>query len=122
MDTVIGNGQPMVVGHDRHKDNCYGELIHAGQMHDASRHNDCSIRDHGHHNDDVQHRFGLRSLEEMASMRREISELKHDLSVKLLEDGQRTRELIRDQEVVRLRDDVSALRAQLIAASASAPV
>jgi len=118
MDTVMsGAGQPVVVGHEK-GGHCHNnvELISCGQMHDEARHNDHSVRGHALHHHDVQERFGLRSLEEMTQLRREMCDIKGDISLKLIEDGHKTRDLIRDQETARMREDLNTLRMQLIAA------
>lgn len=114
MDTVMsGAGQPVVVGHEKGS-NHYGELVSCGQMHDEARHNDHSVRGHALHNNDVMERFGLRNLEEMSYLRRELSDIKGEISLRLIEDGHKTRDLIRDQETSRMREDLNTLRLQLV--------
>lgn len=106
MDTVISNGsQPTVVSHDKghHNDNYGYHLNH-------------EIRDHALHNNSSQERFGLKTLDELCNVRKEMGDIKHEFAVRVLEDGQRTRDLMRDQEANRMREDLITLRMQLVAA------
>ena len=117
MDTVVsGAGQPIVVGGDKGHHNHDGLLVSVGQMHDAVRHNDGAVREHCLHGDASRERFALRELDELAQVKRELSELKADLSLKIVEESHRTRELMREETIFRMRADESTLRNQLIAA------
>lgn len=101
METILsGAGQPIVVGgndkHHHNSDNC--------------------VREHALHNDASVERFGLKTLGEISDVRREVAEVKFDLAMKVLEDGEKTRHILRDQELGRLREQAETWRAQLIAA------
>lgn len=110
MDTVVSNGaQPVVIGGDKERGDCRSELIACGQMHDT-------VREHNLFGDAARERFGLRQLEDISSVRREICEIKADLSLKIVEEANKTRDLLLEHEVARMRAHEATLRAQLIAA------
>lgn len=101
METILSGAgtNPIVVGgHEKHRDN-----------------EDC-IRDHGLFNASSIERFGLKNMSEVSDLRREVAESKYDLALKVLEDGEKTRHILREQELDRLREQADTWRAQLIAA------
>ena len=118
MDNVLsGAGQPVIINHDRGghgKECCSADLILSGHIHDSTHHTEDCVRGHGFNTDGTIQRFGLKTLDELCDVRRELSEVKCELNVRILEDGAKTRDLIRDQETQRLRDQVSFLQNQLI--------
>lgn len=111
MDTVVSNGaQPVVIGNDKeHHGHHDAQLIACGQMHDA-------VREHNLFGDASRERFGLRELDDLSQLKRELAQVKADLSLKFVEESHRTREMIREQEISRMRSEEATLRAQLIAA------
>jgi hypothetical protein len=133
MDNVLsGQGQPVIINHDRHgggKEKCcdeiLGELISTGDLQNAIRHNDGEVRAFGLHTEDEIERFGLRTLDELCHVRHDIAESKFCINNKIVDDGQRTRDLIReqtqsltnlirDQETTNLRAEVAFLQIQLL--------
>lgn len=110
MDTVVSNGsQPIVIGDKEGFRGCHEELIACGQMQDA-------VREHNLFADAARERFGLRQLEDLSSIKREIAEIKADLSLKVVEEANRTRDMLLQHEIARMRSDEGTLRNQLIAA------
>lgn len=134
MDNVLsGQGQPVIINHDRNghggKEKCcddiLAELVSSGDIQNAIRHNDSEVRAFGLHHDDVVERFGLRTFDELCHIRHDISESKFCVNNKIVEDGQRTRDLIREQtqslgnlireqETTNLRAEVAFLQLQLL--------
>lgn len=118
MDNVLsGAGQPVIINHDRGSKNghCDESLILSGQFQDAGRHSEQAMRSLGLHTCDTVERFGLKTLDELCDIRREVADAKCHISEKILEDGAKTRDLLRDQENTRLRDEVQFLRNQILA-------
>lgn len=117
METILNSaGQPVVVGDNKNTHHSDCELISCGQMHDEARHNDNSVREHSLFNHSSQERFALRQLDELSDVRRELMDIKSDLLIKISEENHRTRDLIREEQIARMRSEEVTLRAQLIAA------
>lgn len=118
METVVASPNSLglvVAGKDGHS-SCHDELVsHAGLCGEIGR-VDKTVQHHGLHNASSSERQSLFFARELSDLRREIAKEAGEGREKSLIEHQKTRDLFREQEAARLRDEGRTLRQQLVAA------